>query len=475
VPPPYPHEDLLKNEWYQGYTFRDANWEPHFPDSAQELIKFYQEKFPDRDVDGLIVVNFSLIEELIDRLGGVELNEKKLNKNNLFSELEFEVNNIDRHNIEALQNRKSILADLATVLLKKAKRHPFKTKNVLVRGLNNKDFYLWLKSQRLQNKLIAKGWSNTLIPAERSDFLAVNLANLGSKKADRYVQSEVHYYANITKELPEITMEVTIRYPGFTNIYSDNYKGYLRLYVPIGADVTSVPIDSETATEGDFKVIGTKIILPAGSKTSLTYVYTLPRNTFVRDQYQLRLIKQSGSEIFYKLTVETSEGKLMESNDFETRENRSMFMGKLNNDVDLSLNILPDITSPYPIEQVFDDLTHINIIWNEPLDPSTATNAANFSLADLNINDPQTDEVNVLSAALIQPNVVQLELEGITDQPLEQYRIELTGLRDQTGNFILPSPKSITVVQRIKGKTEAPEIRLGEIPETDTNEEVPAF
>jgi DNA/RNA-binding domain of Phe-tRNA-synthetase-like protein len=67
----------------------------------------------------------------------------------------------------------------------------------------------------------------------------------------------------------------------------------------------------------------------AGSKTSLTYTYTLPRNTFESDKYKLRLIKQSGSETFYKLTVEAPEGRLIESDDFETRENRAMFNGQL--------------------------------------------------------------------------------------------------------------------------------------------------
>ncbi|MBU1018147.1 DUF4012 domain-containing protein [Patescibacteria group bacterium] len=467
VTPPYPHEELLKNEWYQGYTFRDANWDPNFPGSAEELIKFYQEKFPEKDVDGLIVVNFSLIEALIDELGSVSLNGKELTRNNLFSELEFEVNNIDRHNVDDLQNRKNILGELAVELISKAKRHPFKTRDLLVKGLNNKNLYLWLENERLQKKLAEKEWANSMEPIERNDFLAVNLANLGSKKADRYVQTEVYYYANITKELPEITTEVTIRYPGFINTYSDNYKGYLRLYIPKGADVTQLPLDSQEQGEGEFKMIGTKIILPAGSKTSLSYTYTLPRNIFLHDQYQLRLIKQSGSETFYKLTVETAEGKLMESDTFDTRENRALFMGKLENDIDLALQILPDTTPPYPIEQEFEDLTHINIIWNEPMDSVTANNPQNFSIADLNQNNENTDEVNVIYTELIQPNIIQLEVEGITEQALEYYRIDMNGLKDQTGIQILPSPKSITVVQRIKPKSEVLEIRLGEIPQTE--------
>lgn len=464
VTPPYPHEELLKNEWYEGYTFRDANWNPNFPDAANELIKFYQEKFPDKEVDGIIVVNFSLIENLIDKLGDIQLNGKLLNKNNLFSELEFSVNNVDRHNVEALKDRKNILGELSGELIGMAKKHPFKTREVITNGLHNKDIYLWLKKERLENKLIEKKWSNNLILEDRSDFLAVNLANLGSKKADRYVQKEVHYYANITKELPQITTEIVIRYPGFTNTYSDNYKGYLRLYIPKNADVESSPVDSRVETEGEFKVIGTQIILPAGSKMSLNYVYTLPRNTFLDDQYKLKLIKQSGSEMFYKITVEAAEGKLMESDDFNARENRALFMGEIENDLILALRMLPDTTPPYPIEQEFEDLSHINIIWNEPMEEGTATNISNFEIADMNSKDANTDEVKIIYIERVQPNVIQLEVEGITNQEEEYYRIDMKGLKDISGNLILPDPKSITVVQRLKPKSNIPEIKLGEIP-----------
>jgi hypothetical protein len=465
VTPPYPQEEMLKNEWYQGYTFRDANWDADSRNNATQLIDFYQKKFPGKDVDGIFVINFSLIEDLVDSLGGIDLNGKKLTKENLFSELEFQVNNVDRHNVDALSGRKSILSDIAAQLISKAKFHPFKMRDVLTKGLNNKSFYIWLKDDGLENKLIEKGWSDTLVPAEKSDFLAVNLANLGSKKADRYLQTEAYYYANITKEIPEITTEISLRYPGFTNSYSDNYKGYLRIYIPKNADVTSAPVDSDTKTEGEFKVIGAKVILPAGSKMDLTYVYTLPRTAFALDEYKLRVVKQSGSAAFYNLTVETPDGKFAQSDDFETRENRALFIGQLQNDKDFSLKILPDTTPPYPTEQEFTDLTHVNIVWDEPMDATSVSDVNNYSFTDLNKTDAvHTDVVKVAKAEVIQPNVVQLELEGTTKQDLEQYRIDLKEMKDAAGNLITPDPKSITVVQRFQKKTDATPIKFGDIP-----------
>jgi len=454
VTPPYPHEELLKNDWYEGYTFRDANWEPNFPDATEDLIKFYQSKFPNRDVDGIFVVNFTMIEDLVDRLGGIELNGNKYTKDTLFSAVTHTVNDIDRHDEEALAARKDILSDLASVLIAKAKWHPYKTKSVVINALNNKDFYMWFESG-LQKKVVKKGWANAFALPEASDFLAVNIANLGSKKADRYIQKEVHHYVNITKELPEITTEIVIRYPGFKNNFADDYKGYLQMVIPAEAKLVETLLDSQIYEKEEFKLIGEKIILPAGSKTTLAYTYTLPRALLNTDEYKLRLIKQSGDEKYYWITVETAPDRLMASENFDVKENRAMFFEKLENDKDLSLSLLPDEAPPYPIEQVFDNLESISIYWNEPIDQATGNDALNYMITDMDVMDGNTtDEIDVVYAEIIDASVSNLELTGVTYQNLERYQIQLTGIRDNMGNTIDPSPKIITVVQRVPEEEE---------------------
>lgn len=450
VTPPYPHEDLLKNEWYEGYTFRDANWEVNFPDAAMEIIDFYQQKFPKKDVDGIIVVNFSMIENLVEKLGGVELNGEKYEKNNLFSAVTDTVNDVDRHDEEALLNRKDILSDLATTLFAKAKWHPFKLKSVVIEALNNKDLYLWFESNGMQKKVVNKGWANVLELPEKSDFLAVNIANLGSKKADRYLIKQVHHYVNITKELPEVITEITLRYPGFTNTYADDYKGYMQIIVPGEAAINSELLDSRVTTMGNFKVIGETIILPAGGKTTLSYTYTLPRNLLNTGEYNLRLIKQSGDEKYVWVTVETAPDRITNSEDFECKENRAIYTGVPKTDIDLALTLMPDTASPYPIEQVFSDLNTISIYWNEPLNQSVAKDIANYNVTDTNHTESEiTDEIKVIAAETVDASIIKLTLEGVTKQTLERYQIELRNIKDSSGNEINPNPKVVTAVQRI--------------------------
>ncbi|MBU0727552.1 DUF4012 domain-containing protein [Patescibacteria group bacterium] len=463
VNPPYPHEDMLRNEWYEGYTFRDANWNPNFPDAAIEIMDFYLKKFPDRDVDGIFVMNFTMIENLVEKFGGIEVNDNTYTKETLFSAITDTVNDVDRHNEEALLSRKDILSDLAGVLFSKVKWHPFKSKSVIVEALNGKDLYFWFDSAGMQRKVVEKGWANTLEPLMNADFLAVNIANLGSKKADRYVIKEVHHYVNITKEIPEVTTEITVRYPGFTNAYADDYKGYLQLMIPGDAVVNADLLDSRMETVGAFKVIGEKIILPAGSKTTLAYTYTLPRTLLNVDEYKLRLIKQSGDKKWYWVTVEVPSDRLVDSDDFEARENRGMFAEVLESDKDLTLNLLADTAAPYPIEQVFSDLSTISIYWNEPINLSIGNDPNNYVITDTNYADSAFDEVTVVSSEIVDASVSKLTLEGVTKQNLERYQIEVKNIKDASGNEINPNPKIITAVQRII-ETEEEEVDALDVP-----------
>ncbi|PIZ71221.1 hypothetical protein COY07_05245 [Candidatus Peregrinibacteria bacterium CG_4_10_14_0_2_um_filter_43_11] len=457
VTPPYPQQELLGNEWYQGYTFRDANWDADFPGATKTLIDFYQKQFPKKDVDGIIVVNFSVIEDLAKKLGNVELNGKKITPENLFNEMEFAVNNVDRHDGKALQERKNVLEQLAGQLMKKIKWNPLDSRKVIVESIHKKDIYFWFKGNGLEEKIVKKGWGNTLQVPEGSDFLAVNLANLGSKKADRYVQTEIHDYVNITKEVPEVTTEVTLRFPGFLNTYSDDYKGYLRVYIPGNATVKNSPTDSMIEKEDDRTSIGTKIIMPAGSKTVLSYTYSLPRTYVTEGQYKLRVIKQSGTEMDYSITVETPEGTFADSEDFSTRENRAVFTGKIPSDKDFELQILPDKTPPYPIEQEFEDLNTIKIYWSESMDNTSTSDALHYVIRDTDEKSETHDDAKVVYAEMVEPTVTRLELSGMTAQSLERYKIELKNIRDGAGNEILPNPKEITVVQRFKTKEKSEE------------------
>lgn len=449
--PPYPQEELLKNEWYPGYTFKDANWNPDFPTSVVSLLDFYHKKFPDKDVDGIIVINFSFIENLVEKLGGIELNGEVLTADNLFKKITDSVNDVDRHNEDALFERKSILSELAGPLMSKAVFHPFKTKAAFVEGLHNKDVFIWLDHQGLEDKLKERKWANAMEMPKNSDLLAVNLANLGSKKTDRYLLKEVHHQINLQNELPEITTTVKLKLPGQKNIYSDDYKGFLRFYLPMEAQITSEEKDLHIETEGDFRSVGSIINLKAGEEMTFALSYQLPTTLLNKENYKLRLIKQSGDQTYYTLAVEAKDDYSIASNTFWPRENKAFWQGIPQNDLDFSLKITGDTSPPYPIEQIFNDLKTITVYWNEAISPSSGGEIANYEIVDLNKANPEVkDTVVVKKVEIIDGKASKLTLEGVTKQELESYQVRLKGIKDLSNNAVKPDPKVVTAIQRLE-------------------------
>ncbi len=449
IKPPYPQEELLKDARYQGYTFRDANWNPNFPDAAADIVHFYEQKFPQEHIDGLMVVNFNVIEKLLAEVGSIDLGDKVVDHQSLFSALEFEVNNVDRHNVEALGGRKNVLKDLGYALMKKTIWHPFTTLSVMNTAIDEKDFYFWFRDEALQEKISALGWANDLLLPEKTDFLGVNLANLGSKKADRYLIKNTEYYVDLSGSEPTMHVKVALNFPGKLNSYSDPYRGYLRVIIPGNAKVTHQPEGSQIENLGALKSIGAIVNLGASSSGEWTFDYTLPRRTFKTDEYALKLQKQSGDMMHYLVVVSGANETQLKSNQFDVRENKAFFRGTLLNDLILGLHINPDATPPYPIEQRFDSLNQISIIWSEPITSDTAHALKKYSIRDMNVTNAAITDIPKIEQIDVDQNVTRLKLSGITAQPLEQYQIIMTDMKDRGQNVIEPNPKTITAVQRI--------------------------
>ncbi|MBI5411867.1 DUF4012 domain-containing protein [Candidatus Peregrinibacteria bacterium] len=458
VTPPYPQEELLKNEWYQGYTFRDANWDPNFPDAAKTIVDFYQKKFPSSDIDGVVVMNFKVIEDLLKELGSVSIKNQSVDSKNLFSFLEFQVGNVDRHNLAALASRKDVLKELAQSLTSKMFWSPFRTRNVLSSAIDQKDLYFWFKKPALEAKVIARGWGNALtypgaitesrLQSMGSDFLGLNLANLGSKKADRYLLKNAEYYVDLSTPVPTAHLKVELNFPGKLNSYSDPYRGYLRVILPVGYTISYMPDGSKIELTSQFQMIGTVVQLTDEKPSAeWTYDYTLPRNLFSGSDYRLRLTKQSADRTNYLVAITGPRDSMLESDIFDAREDKAFWRGSLLGDTDLTLHVQPDTTPPYVLEQKFDTLSQISLLWSEPMDDVSVNNPANYTIQDINAISPTTDTVKIESVSTDQA-VTRLSLSGITSQPLEQYRISMKGIRDRNKNAIQSDPKEITVVQR---------------------------
>ncbi len=458
LPAPWPMEKLLANEWYKGYTFRDGNYSPNFPDTAGELLRLFHLTRPDDKINGVVAVNFRVLEDLLDALGPIEVEGKYLSKDNLFEELTNQVNDVDRHNLESLANRKSILKSLADAIIKKIALNPFKLRkisDVITRSLSRKDLQLFFFNQNLQQLAEKNGWAGEWPAAVSGDFLAINEANLGGMKSDRYINRHITYHVKFTEDyftsdaLPSAELTLDLNHFGIENIpLSGPYTGYFRFYSRPEQVKTAFAEGQPAAISSDRPLEDLIKMNPGDSKT-VVKSYNLSRNVLTDNQYSLYIPKQAGTDAdLYTIIVELPRGYRVESDDFDSRENIGFWQGPLGKDLRLQLKVLDDQTPPRVVLQENNGLNHIAIHFNEDLNQNFASDPFSYEVSDLDLKHPETtDQIRIRKVETTSKDV-DIYLTGQTAQPEERYGVRLKNLRDIHGNVL--SDRQITVVQRLK-------------------------
>lgn len=452
---PYPMEDLLADQWYQGYSFRDGNFSPNWPDSAQELIKLYNITRPEEKIDGVISINFKVLEELLKALGPLKVDDKWISKDNLFEEVTNQVNDIDLHDKEQLNNRKSILKSLSNAIIKKIVLNPFKLRkvsDVITKSMILKDLQLYFVDNNLQKLVVNNGWAGQWPNQVKGDFFAVMEANLGGLKSDRYLTRHITYHLKLSEKYfqnladPEATVTVELQHFGIENIpLSGPYRGFFQIYNNINQKNTAFEVKKDVENRPIEEIT---TLLP-GEKISFTKTYTLSKDIVKDNIYSLFIPKQSGTKgDIYTIIIELPRGYQTESNDFESRENFGFWQGPLNTDISLNLKIIEDKNPPRLIIQENNQLNKISLHFNEDLNQDFASDPFSYQITDLDIKHPEkTDQITIRKVETTSKDVF-IYLNGQTEQFEERYGVRLKNLRDTYGNIL--SDRQITVVQRLK-------------------------
>ncbi len=265
-PAPQPFVELLKDDTkFKGWYFRDGNFNVDFPTSAKDLEKLYKEQSGNTAIsfDGVFAVNFELLEDLAN-IYNIEVQDKKLDKQNLFSLLEHEVKNIDIHNVEMLTNRKNILKELVDKLINEISKSISKYDDffeIIDTGLNEKKILLFFKNPEIQKIAEEKNWSGSFNSRNYKNFIYPNIANIGGRKAYRYVRKTHKYFVSFDENgLGKVKYIINLEHLGTKNLNSDIYKAYLRVFVP--------------TDEGYFEDY---IKITPGEQKTLTFEYLLPK------------------------------------------------------------------------------------------------------------------------------------------------------------------------------------------------------
>ncbi len=341
--PPKPLQ-LIASRW----EFQDSNWSPDFPVAARKIASFWSAS-GGYTVDGVIAVNATIVQDLLEITGPIEVPElgKTISAENFMIETQKAV----ELEYDKEENKpKKILGLLAPRIMERLKGTDgatlMRVVGVLSTALVEKDIQVSLLNDSEDAVVQSYGWSGRIKPVQ-GDALAIVEANIAGQKTDTSVVEKVRHDVTIAED-GSITDRVTMT-RAHTAQKGDLFKGvrnvsYIRFYLPRGATMTeasgfttpsaglfdvpredasldpdleseanavSFSADVRVWDEGDRTVVGGWAMVDPGGVLSLNLSYRLPFTAF--DLYS-RLGSVSnedvqGARAAYTLLLTSQSGK----------------------------------------------------------------------------------------------------------------------------------------------------------------------
>lgn len=327
IDPPNPIRKYLSQPHFY---LRDSNFNPDFAVSAVQAAWFLQKELG-KEVDGVIGINLTLAQKLLQVIGPIKLTDFK-NEEITPSNFFYKAHTISQANFfPGSTQKKDILTAINNeIMVKLAISSESKFPDlisVLKQSLEEKNILLYFKDENLQKIIEDHSWAGRMVnvacvrknvtetqktnvdaSACFPDYIAVNEANLGVNKANYFINKSTIVEKNILAD-GQINTTVTIFYENQDSTplsAGQTYVNYLRIFAPLASKLTNVtlnnasfnPADIDTDTYGSDKIaFGFLVKIAPGNKGVVKISYSFPRAlTSDISNYQLFYQKQSGDK-----------------------------------------------------------------------------------------------------------------------------------------------------------------------------------
>ncbi|MBN1169194.1 DUF4012 domain-containing protein [Candidatus Woesebacteria bacterium] len=322
IPAPEPIIENLQGPYIENgnLKLRDMNWNPDFP-TSMELFLRELEKVGINDMDGVIALDTQVLVDIIDVIGEINVPGYGGYSNNIVElcdceQIIYELEHFaDRegpivwsenepgkivHAPENYDDRKKIIGPMMNTIvgnilnLRKTK-YPALF-NAIMGDLREKHILLYMIDDHEQKALGKMNISGEMVEAE-DDYIYVNDANLGGKKANLYVTHQVDQIVEVAENGSIVkTVKLTYTNPKPQNNWLNTVlPNYLRIYVPYGSEIIEYKgfdyFDEPYEELGKTVFAGLLTVRPKGI-TIVTIKYSLP--FAVKSGYNLYLQKQPG-------------------------------------------------------------------------------------------------------------------------------------------------------------------------------------
>lgn len=348
LPAPEPLIKYLKGPYVLSprLRLRDMNWSPDFPESMA-LFTEEAQKVGIKGIDGIIAVDTQLLVYLLDVLGPIgvpgygEFSTKIVPECNCpqviyelesFADVEGPIVWSENEPGKIVyappnwENRKKIIGPLMNSILANTMGQP-KDKlpalfEAVFASLTEKHVLFFLLDEKAQSAAETFGIAGK-ISDYQEDYLHINDANLGGRKSNLYVSSEVVQEIKVEKDgSVEKTLTLTYKnpekYDGWLNSVLPNW---VRIYVPRGS--TLISFEGVEEKEEPYEEMGKTVfagffkLRPQGV-AKVTLNYKLPFKA--KKDYKLFVQKQPGTNTpLYIIKTEKGEQEFFLKTDKELR------------------------------------------------------------------------------------------------------------------------------------------------------------
>ncbi len=301
--------------------FSLINWNPDLSETESAAQAYIQALGKGDDLDGVITIDISFIQKLLDKWGGIEVpgETEIITSSNLYSKI-FQMH---EDFTPGSTQKTTFLADLAnqiiTKLLSMNISDLMSMGSVFESALDEKHLQATFKNTDAYNFFNDKSWADSLDSRYNDAPISIDW-NWGGNKANLYLNKNYNLSVNVVDEKTiDFTYTISVENTSTSTTYPQgNYVNYQRIYMPSNATVLSVSgmenNTFDTYKESGFKIIGGWFNTPIQAVKTLEVSYRISRDTNgvnfpleITDNnvfFNLNLFKQAGeSSHAYKLDI----------------------------------------------------------------------------------------------------------------------------------------------------------------------------
>ena len=305
----------------ENWSFSMVNWDPDLSNTMYAAEQFIADMNKGNDIDGLITIDISFIQKLLDKWGGIEVpgETEIITSNNLYSKI-FEMHT----SFTPGSSRKStFLASLADEVIKKILSSDIEgykeIAEVISESFNEKHLQATFKNTDAFNYMNTNNWAGSLETEYTGAPMAIDW-NWGANKANLYIKRNHNLTVDI-KDADQITFKysISIQNDSTKDEYPEGeYKNYLRIYLPLDAQILSIKgledNEYDIYEENSYKVVGGWFNIPIQQVETFEITYKLKSEDNIHGfplsidgnnkELNLELFKQSGtSQDAYKIDI----------------------------------------------------------------------------------------------------------------------------------------------------------------------------